>query len=701
MSKNMNKKYNRLVDSSSPYLIQHADNPVDWYPWEDEAFTRAQKENKPIFLSIGYSTCHWCHVMAHESFEDEAVAELLNQHFISIKVDREQRPDLDAIYMAVTQRMAGRGGWPMSVVLTPDKKPFFAGTYFPKTSRWGKPGMMELLPALHHAWDSRRAEVLDTADQVTRVMRQSSTLPSGESLTHETLAQAEKELTDRYDSTNGGFGTAPKFPSPHQLTFLLRQHRHSGNQLLLRMVENTLMHMRQGGIFDQIGYGFHRYATDAQWLVPHFEKMLYDQALIAMAYLETWQITGNPLYAETVHHIFTYVLNNLSAPEGGFYTAEDADSDGVEGKFYVWSTGEVESILDPSDARVFMRAYNLSDSGNFLNEVTRKKQGLNIPHLTNSLKELSAELNLPEETFARQLEESRKKLIATRDKRIRPFKDDKILTDWNGLMIAALAQAGRVLDEPAYTTAAKRAADFILTQLRDENGFLIKTYRRGKSTGSAHLDDYAFLVWGLVELYASTFDPDDLEAAVSLNDQMLRRFEDPENGGLYLTANDGETLLFRHKNIQDGALPSGNAVAALNLLRLNNLTGNATYIEKAERIMKAFSPQVARMPSGHTFLMGALVHALYPNYQIVVVGSPDAADTRAMLAATQKPFLPEKTIIFKPDTGDTSRLTALAPFTAPMTSIDGQATAYVCKSFTCKLPTTRIDEMMNNLTPGK
>ncbi|MDX9786639.1 MAG: thioredoxin domain-containing protein [Desulfobacterales bacterium] len=687
---------NRLIHATSPYLLQHAENPVDWYPWGNEALAKAKSENKPIFLSIGYSTCHWCHVMAHESFEDEAVAELLNRHFVSIKVDREERPDLDAVYMAVTQQMTGSGGWPMTVVLTPDKKPFFAGTYFPKSTRWGKPGMMELLPAIHEAWMNRQEDVLKTANKITDLMAETSTLPPGYRLTEDTLTRAENELSSRFDAAHGGFGTAPKFPTPHQLTFLLRQYRHSGVTGLLKMVETTLQQMRNGGIFDHIGFGFHRYATDANWLVPHFEKMLYDQALITMAYLEAWQVTGNALYRETVQHIAMYVMDNLCAPEGGFFTAEDADSEGVEGKFYVWRLAEVQQVLGEEAAALFAKVYGLTEEGNFHNEASGEKEGVNIPHLKHSPTAFAQEMNLSESVLLAQIEESRQKLLAVRSRRVHPFKDDKILTDWNGLMIAALAKAGSVLNEPIYTRTAKRAADFILKTLRDSNGRLLKSFRHGKAQGEGLLDDYAYFIWGLIALYESLFDANYLEAAMALSDQMLSRFQDSKKGGLFISAIDGEEPLFKYREIHDGALPSGNSVAISNLLRLNGLTGSTRYGEAAERIMIAFSTLVSRNPSANTHFLTALSFALHPHYEVVVVGNPNAPDTKRMLGTLQKQFLPETTLIFKPD-GPNEGIGRLTPFTTAMTPINRQATAYVCRNFACNLPTTDIDEMMNNL----
>jgi uncharacterized protein len=684
---------NRLADATSPYLLQHAANPVDWHPWSEEAFERARREDKPVFLSIGYSTCHWCHVMARESFEDPAVADLLNRYFVSIKVDKEERPDLDALYMAVVQQMTGRGGWPLTVILTPDQKPFFSGTFLPKTSRWGRPGMLQLLPAIHEAWKSHRSRILETADEITSDMAEAARLPApGLPLGEETLARAEADLIARYDRDHGGFGSAPKFPTPHQLSFLLRRYHRHGNPFLLEMVETTLVAMRRGGIFDHVGLGFHRYATDVGWQVPHFEKMLYDQALVSMAYLEAWQVTGRELFRQTAKDILSYVLSTLRSPEGGFYTAEDADSEGVEGAFYRWTAPQIESVLGPEDAPVFMAAYGIAGR-------TAASQGpgeFHILHLSRSLGEIAREIHLSEEVLTGRLEDCRRKLLKARGERNRPFKDDKILTDWNGLIVAALARAGRVLDDSHYSLAARTAADFILETLRDDNGHLLKSYREGKARGAGLLEDYAYLVWGLIELYESLFDPALLETAVDLSERMLKRFQDPLTGSLFTTPRDGEKPLFEHHGIQDSAIPSGNAVAAMNLLRLRDLTGRMHHGEAAERIMTAFSALVSRSPWQHTHLMMALDLALNPGVQIVVVGTSDTEETKRMLAALEKPFLPEKAVIFKP-AGDDTGIRRLVPRVASMTAMHHSPTAYICREFTCERPTWDVGEMLKRL----
>jgi uncharacterized protein YyaL (SSP411 family) len=691
-------KFNRLIHESSPYLLQHAANPINWFPWGQEAFETAKREDKPIFVSIGYSTCHWCHVMERESFSDKEVAELLNKNFIAIKVDREERPDIDSVYMTVTQALTGSGGWPMTIFMTPDKKPFYAGTYFPKHQRWGRPGMMELLPKIAEAWRNDRQKVLTSADQITQhVIRLSSRQP-GTKLDQEILGQARQFFVQAYDPEYGGFVKSPKFPSPHQLNFLLRRYYHTRDAQALAMVEKTLTQMRLGGIYDQLGFGFHRYSTDARWLVPHFEKMLYDQAMLIMAYTEAYQATGKAFYAMVAEEIITYVLRDMTSAQGGFYSAEDADSEGIEGKFYLWTPKEIKTLLGEKDAALFNQVFNVKDGGNFEDAGPGHHIDQNILHLQKPLPELAKEVGIPENQLNKQLEVSRQILFDARQKRIHPFKDDKILTDWNGLMIAALAKAGYVLDKQAYTTAASTAADFILQNLTADNGRLLKSYRKGKAGSAAHLNDYAFMVWGLIELYQATYKANYLADAITLNEQMLAHFWDEQNGGLYITADDGEELLVRSKEIYDGAIPSGNSVAVYNLLRLAHMTGKTDYMEKAEGIIKAFSDPVKQYPAGHSQLMVALEYALNPNYEVVIVGEPQKQDTRLMLAALRRPFIPEKIVLFRTTDKSTARaITEIAPFTRSMATRNGQATAYVCQKFACRLPTTSIDQMLDNL----
>ena len=699
MTKNGDKigYYNRLKYEKSPYLLQHADNPVDWYSWGKEAFEKARKEDKPIFLSIGYSTCHWCHVMEHESFEDPEVARLMNEVFTCIKVDREERPDIDKIYMTVCQMLTGRGGWPLTVIMTSDKKPFYAATYIPKESRFGTIGMVDLIPRIKEIWSTRRNEALNSADQIIASLKQTSNDSSAVELDDKTLKSAYDQLVQRFDKHNGGFGGAPKFPTPHNLLFLLRYWKHSGNEYSLAMVEKTLQAMRQGGIYDHIGFGFHRYSTDGHWLVPHFEKMLYDQAMLAMAYIETYQATGKEEYENTAREIFTYLMRDMTAKEGGFYSAEDADSEGEEGKFYLWTQDEIRHNLTVEEADLFIRVFNIEKDGNFDEEATRKKTGRNILHLKESQTEVASKLKMSEQVFQNSLNKAREKLFTVREKRIHPHKDDKILTDWNGLMIAALAKGAQVFDEPGYAEAAKYAADFILKNMRRSDGRLLHRYRDKQAAIPAQLDDYVFFVWGLIELYETTFDVKYLRTALDLNRDLIMHFWDDRKGGFYFTPDDGENLLIRQKEIYDGAVPSGNSVAMLNLIRLGRMTANADFEEKAAKIGSAFSSTVTQMPAAYTQLMVALDFALGSSYEIVIVGDPQGKDTVNILKTLRAQFLPNKVVLFRPCGGDSPDISHIAEFTKNLSSIDGKATVYVCTNYTCKMPTTDISKMLDLL----
>jgi len=691
---------NHLINEASPYLRQHAHNQVDWYPWGPEAFERAQRENKPIFLSIGYSTCHWCHVMAHESFEHPEVARLMNEAFVSIKVDREERPDIDNVYMSACQVMTGSGGWPLSIIITPDKKPFFAATYIPREGRFGLIGMMELIPHIRELWATRRGEALSLSNEIAAVLQQTSQDTPGEYLDEATLELTYEQLAKRFDGQHAGFSSAPKFPTPHNLLFLLRYWKRGGNKAALDMVEKTLQAMWRGGIYDHVGFGFHRYSTDSQWLVPHFEKMLYDQAMLAMAYTEAYQATGKEDYGKTAREIFTYVLRDMTAPEGGFYSAEDADSEGEEGKFYLWTQEEVRQALGNEEANFVAKVFNIEKDGNFLEQATRRKSGVNILHLTKALGELASDLNLSQQDLQVHLELIRQKLFAYREKRVHPMKDDKILTDWNGLMIAALAKGAQAFDEPEYAEAACRAADFILGNIRKPDGRLLHRYRDGQAGVEANLDDDAFLVWGLIELYEAIFDVRHLEVALELTSDMVRHFWDEAGGGLYLTPDDGESLFVRKKEIYDGAIPSGNSVAMLNLLRLGRMTATSGLEEKAARIGSAFSGSVKQSPSVHTQLMVALDFGIGPCYEVVIAGKAQAEDTKAMVKALRTRFLPNKVVLLNSDEQESPELAQLAEFTKNQSSIGGRATAYVCLNYNCKLPTTDVSKMLELLSVG-
>jgi uncharacterized protein len=694
-------KANRLIREKSPYLLQHAHNPVDWYAWGDEAFEKARKEDKPIFLSIGYSTCHWCHVMEHESFEDDEVARLMNDAFVSIKVDREERPDLDHVYMTVCQMMTGAGGWPLNVILTPDRKPFFAGTYFPKESRFGRLGMMDLAPRIKELWRTQREEVLQSVGKIMLALRQVPDSSPGHLPGQDVLDSAYQQLAERFDPVQGGFSQAPKFPTPHNMLFLLRYWKRTGEIKALEMVEKTLQAMRLGGIYDHVGFGFHRYSTDAEWLVPHFEKMLYDQAMLAMTYTEAYQATGKPEYAKTAQDIFAYVLRDMAAPNGGFYSAEDADSEGVEGKFYVWNLEELDRVLESAEADLIKRVFNAKPSGNFEEEATGRLTGSNILHQKDSLSEIASELKLSREVLEQRLEEARKKLFSAREKRVHPHKDDKILTDWNGLMIAALSKGAQAFDRPEYADAAMKAADFILKTMRDPAGRLFHRFRDGEAALHAHVDDYSFLIWGLLELYETGFDVRYLQTALTLNNDFMAHFWDAGGGGLYFTADDAEELLLRKKEIYDGATPSGNSVAALNLLRLARMIANADLEHKAELLARAFSGNIKQFPSAYTQMLVALEFALGPSYEVVIAGRAGADDTHAMLRELRQVFVPGKVVLLRPMDEDLPAITGLAGYAANQVSVDGKATAYVCANYQCKLPTTESDKMIELLGAKK
>jgi len=689
---------NKLISEKSPYLLQHAQNPVDWYPWGADAFNRAQNENKPIFLSIGYSTCHWCHVMEKESFEDPEVAQLLNETFVCIKVDREERPDIDNTYLTVCQMMIGSGGWPLTIIMTPDKKPFFATTYIPKETRFGRIGMKEIVPSIKALWAGRRNELLTSAEQIAGALEQierEARGSLGSELGESTLKKAYDQLARSFDAQNGGFGTAPKFPTPHNLMFLLRCWKRTGDKQALAMVEKTLEAMRLGGIYDHVGFGFHRYSTDSRWFLPHFEKMLYDQALLAMAYIEAYQATdGKEAYEQTAREIFSYVLRDMTNREGGFYSAEDADSEGEEGRFYLWTLDEVGHVLSREEAELMARVFTMKKDGNFAEEATGRETGKNILVLKKPFAAIAPDLAISTDELARRLEGARKKLFEARAKRVHPHKDDKILTDWNGLMIAALAKGAQAFEEPLYENAARRSADFILANMVDAKGRLYHRYRDGEAAIGAFLDDYAFLTWGLIEVYETTFETSYLQRALDLNAMMLEHFWDGEGGGFYFTADDADRVLVRKKEIYDGAVPSGNAVAMLNLLRLARLTGHQEYEEKAATLSRAFSDAIAPSPGAHTQFMIALDLARGPSYEVVIVGDPQAEDTKAMVGALRKAFVPNKVVIFRPAGEEAPGITSLAGFTKDLAHLNDKATAYVCRAFRCELPTTEAHQML-------
>ena len=682
-NKNQEKQYvNRLAKESSPYLLQHKNNPVDWYPWGDEAFQKATELNRPIFLSIGYSTCHWCHVMEDESFEDEQVAQLLNDNFISIKVDREERPEIDHLYMTVCQAMTGKGGWPLTIIMTPDKYPFFAGTYFPKKGRMGRPGMIELLPAIADAWVNKKGELIQSANQIKKYLIDSNNKEIGDQLNQTILTNTNSQFINRYDKTHGGFGVKPKFPSPHNLIYLLRYHNMSGDKTSLLMVEKTLQEMRLGGIFDHVGFGFHRYSTDREWILPHFEKMLYDQAMLTLAYTEAYQITNNQLYKDTAEEILHYVKRDMTDKRGGFYSAEDADSEGEEGLFYLWTIEEIKNILNNEESELLINTYGLDLEGNYKDEATGKKTEKNILYLKEPISNAKSKNRLNDIT---------KKLYQAREKRIHPLKDDKILTDWNGLMIAAFAKAGDVFNSDDYIQQAEKSAQFILKNLTDNNGRLLKRYRNGNAGLDAHLDDYAFFIWGLLELYEATFNVTYLTEAVQLSNIMVEEFWDITNGGFFLGSENSEKLIVRAKTGYDGAMPSGNSVAAMNCSKLNRITGETKWAEISDKIFMTFSNEIQKTPSGYASMVNAFLFNVDSPKEIVIVGSSKDDKTKKAIEKIKSEYVPSKVIIFKDTEDKLNKLSPLAKWTVTQETIDDKTTFYICQDFACKIPTTDLD----------
>lgn len=630
---------NHLSTEKSPYLLQHADNPVDWHPWGQEAFDKALREQKPVFLSIGYSTCHWCHVMAHESFENDDIARLLNSHFISIKVDREERPDIDHIYMTAVTAMTGQGGWPLSVFLTPEARPFFGGTYFPPYAKWGAMGFKDLLVSLAGAWKEKRGEIDVSAAEIAGILQArtqpvAEKIPLQEAEASEMCAQARRQLAAHFDPQYGGFGEAPKFPMGHNLSFLLCDHARTKEAESLSIVEKTLASMARSGTYDHLGGGFHRYATDRQWQVPHFEKMLYDQALLVLAYAQAYQETGNALYCRTVRETLDYVLRDMTSAEGGFYCAEDADSEGYEGRFYIWSAKEIQEVLGP-DAALFNRTYGIGPGGNVRSDPHGEFVGQNILGLAQDV--------APQDEGP--LAQARQKLFARRIQRIRPHLDDKVLTDWNGLMVAAMSFAGCVLNEPRYIQAAAAAADFILEHLA-KNGRLLHRWRKGEAAIDGMLEDYAFFLYGLEQLYEATFEERYLQKAQELARQMAEHFEDKERGGFFMTAGDAPGLIARPQDIYDGALPSGNSVAAYALVKLHYLTGQEVFMAQAREAFGRFAAAVSQMPSGYCFFLVALDFGLFAPVEVTLrAPAGDEATIAKIRKVVYKHFVPG--LVFK------------------------------------------------------
>jgi uncharacterized protein len=688
---------NRLANEKSPYLLQHAHNPVDWYPWGPEAFGKAKQENKPIFLSIGYSTCHWCHVMERESFESDQIAERLNRDYVPIKVDREERPDVDRIYMSFVQATTGGGGWPMSVWLTPELQPFFGGTYFPPQNRWGQPGFGSILDQIATAWSSDRAQILESArDVVAQLQKQAAVEPGrGSSVDKPALDSGFYVFRRSFDTRLGGFGGAPKFPRPSVYNFLLRYHARTKNQEALDMVLLTLREMAKGGMHDQLGGGFHRYSVDERWFVPHFEKMLYDQAQLAISYLEAFQITRDPQYAETARGIFDYVLRDMTGPEGGFYSAEDADSVidpeephvKGEGAFYIWTSDEIRRLVDSPAAEWFSYRYGIAETGNVASDPHSEFTGRNILYRAMTLEETAQQFDRSIEEVREGLARAERILLEARSKRVRPHLDDKVLTSWNGLMISAFALGGAVLGEARYADAARRAAEFLIGRMYDpKTGVLLRRYRQGEAAIPGFLDDYAMFAQGLLDLYEAQFDLRHLELAVRLTEKQAELFEDRERGGFFSSAEGDESLVMRVKEDYDGAEPSGNSVALRNLLRLAELTDRAAFRESAEKTLAAFAPRLTLTPVALPQMLAACEFRLGEPRQIVLVGERDAQDTQALVGTLYTRFVPNRVVLLLDSTATRQALSARIPGIAAMEKLNGRASAYVCRNYACQLP---------------
>jgi hypothetical protein len=669
---------NRLIHETSPYLLQHAHNPVDWHPWGEEALRRAREEHRPILLSIGYSACHWCHVMAHESFEDEAIADLMNQHFVCIKVDREERPDLDAIYMTATVALnQGQGGWPMTVFLAPDLQPFFAGTYFPPTDRYGRPGFATVLKQIAQIWREQPDTLRAQAAEITEQLRESSRSPLPVPVGRAEIAAAATRFVATFDPAFGGFGAAPKFPPATALSLLLRHHRRTGDAHALHMVRTTLDAMARGGIYDQIGGGFARYSTDAHWLVPHFEKMLYDNALLAKTYLEAFQVTGDPFYRRIAIDVLDYILREMTAPEGGFYSATDADSEGEEGKFYIWTPTEIYTILEKEEARRFCTYYDITPSGNW--------EGASIPNIRRTAAQVAAKLGIGVETLQASVDQARPKVYEARRKRVPPGLDDKILTAWNGLMISAMAEGCRVLGERRYLRAAVRAADFLLSTLRQPDGRLLRTYRTGRAHLPAYLEDYACLCEGLIDLYEASGAARYLHEAARMAERLLADFADEENGAFYTTSRDHEALILRHREGTDGATPSANAVAASALTRLSFYLDREEWRRAAERAISAYGQQIADYPHAFAKSLAVVDLLMEGPVELALVGSPGEMGYEALHMEVGRHYLPNRIIArHDPTEGDSPDF----PLLMGKGLVDGRAALYVCRNFTCQAPIT-------------
>ncbi|MGD9678543.1 MAG: thioredoxin domain-containing protein [Vulcanibacillus sp.] len=679
-------KSNNLINEKSPYLLQHAYNPVNWYPWGEEAFSKAKEEDKPIFLSIGYSTCHWCHVMAHESFEDEEVANLLNSKFVSIKVDREERPDIDSIYMKVCQMLTGQGGWPLSVFLTPDQKPFYSGTYYPKKSSHGRPGFVDLINELADIYTRHSDKISTVTDQIFLHLTDVNDINKDSKLSNDILYETFSQIENSFDKIYGGLGNAPKFPTPHILTFLLKYYFFNKNYSSLFMVKKTLEKMANGGINDHIGFGFSRYSVDEKWLVPHFEKMLYDNALLLLAYAETYQLTKEPRYKELCEQIIIYIETEMTDSKGGFYSALDADSEGIEGKYYVWCRKEIYDVLGDDLGELYCKTYDITENGNF--------DGKNIPNLINTdKKKIALSYNITIEQLNTKLEQARQKLLLGRKERIPPHVDDKILTSWNSLMIVALAKTSRITEKNKCLKLAKNSLTFIENNLTINNRVMVR-YRDGEVKNNGYIDDYAFLLWAYLELYESTYDLVYLKKAKQLTDNMIALFWDKDNGGFYFYGKDAEDLIIREKQIYDGAIPSGNGVASLVMTRLANLIGDFSLLENVDDMFFTFKNKIESYPAGHTSILQSLIQKNLSKKEVVILGKHSNQEFQKLISTIQESYSPNLSILVAESSEE---FRDIADFAIDYQMIDDQVTAYICENFTCKQPITDINKIYEEL----
>ncbi len=683
---------NRLVDETSPYLLQHAHNPVDWYPWGEEAFERARGENKPVFLSIGYAACHWCHVMEHESFENEEIAAYLNEHYVSIKVDREERPDIDDIYMQAVQAMTGSGGWPMTVFLNNKREPFFGGTYFPPSEQYGRPGFMELIQGLNKVYREQPDKIAEAGSKLKQAISTDAISRAGSvetALSWDLIAGAVSGLKSRYDGQHGGFGQAPKFPPSMALNLLLREWKRTGEVKLLEMVELTLQKMARGGMYDQLGKGFHRYSTDDIWLAPHFEKMLYDNALLAPVYFDAYLVTGNEFYKRIGREILDYTLDVMTHPEGGFYSTQDADSEGREGKYYIFEPDEVNEVLGEEDGQLFNEFYDINPGGNW-----HEGHGSSILNVKVAMDDYAAHKGIEPDQWRERLDAMRLKLLEVRKKRIPPLLDDKVLTSWNGLMIGAMARGTQVTGDPKYARAAEAAVGFMRAKMEEENGDLLHTWRNGEAKIQGFLEDYAFLTVGLIELYETVFDGQYLERADQLAARMIELLHDEKVGGFYTTDGRDGTIIVRLKDFYDGATPSGNSMAVHALGRLGLLLNNPRYRELARETMAVMAPQLRQIPGAYNNMLCALDFDMAPPKEIAIVGAPESEATRSLLQSLWSQYLPSRAVAVGNDGNDGEFQIALL---RDKKAIEDRPTVYVCENYVCLLPVQTGDEMLAQL----